>query len=140
MHSCRMLVKSRFVNNVYRLNNNHHRLYRTASVCNITKVSGNFVHDNNSRIINTAYSTQFLSNTHVNHLAGGARLYCTGRRDDESDGDGVSQRNRNEDEFNTQLPATVAVPEVWPHVPVIAINRNLVFPRFIKLIEVTISK
>ncbi|XP_076301620.1 lon protease homolog, mitochondrial isoform X2 [Lasioglossum baleicum] len=33
------------------------------------------------------------------------------------------------------LPATVVVPEVWPHVPVIAINRNPVFPRFIKLIE-----
>ncbi|XP_015437175.1 PREDICTED: lon protease homolog, mitochondrial isoform X2 [Dufourea novaeangliae] len=35
------------------------------------------------------------------------------------------------------LPATVVVPEVWPHLPVIAINRNPVFPRFIKLIELT---
>lgn len=35
------------------------------------------------------------------------------------------------------LPATVVVPEVWPHVPLIAINRNPVFPRFIKLIELT---
>lgn len=34
------------------------------------------------------------------------------------------------------LPATVVVPEVWPNVPLIAINRNPVFPRFIKLIEV----
>lgn len=41
-----------------------------------------------------------------------------------------------EENFNSQLPATVAVPEVWPHVPVIAISRNIVFPRFIKLIEV----
>lgn len=41
-----------------------------------------------------------------------------------------------ESSFNSQLPATVAVPEVWPHVPVIAINRNIVFPRFLKLIEV----
>ncbi|KAJ8985626.1 hypothetical protein NQ317_015121 [Molorchus minor] len=39
--------------------------------------------------------------------------------------------------FQPQLPATVAVPEVWPHVPVIAISRNIVFPRFIKLIELT---
>ncbi|KAL3278224.1 hypothetical protein HHI36_013563 [Cryptolaemus montrouzieri] len=37
----------------------------------------------------------------------------------------------------SQLPATVAVPEVWPHVPVIAINKHIVFPRFIKLIELT---
>lgn len=44
-----------------------------------------------------------------------------------------------DDGYNTQLPATVAVPEVWPHLPVIAISRNIVFPRFIKLIEVSFS-
>ncbi len=36
------------------------------------------------------------------------------------------------------LPATMTVPETWPNVPVIAINRNPVFPRFIKIIEVII--
>ncbi|XP_058792096.1 lon protease homolog, mitochondrial isoform X2 [Phymastichus coffea] len=41
------------------------------------------------------------------------------------------------EDYPTALPATVVVPEVWPHVPVIAINRNPVFPRFIKLIELT---
>ena len=35
------------------------------------------------------------------------------------------------------LPATMTVPETWPSVPIIAINRNPVFPRFIKIIEVT---
>nr|CAD7597755.1 unnamed protein product [Timema genevievae] len=35
------------------------------------------------------------------------------------------------------LPATVVVPEVWPHLPLIAISRNPVFPRFIKLVEVS---
>ena len=35
-----------------------------------------------------------------------------------------------------QLPAAVTVPEVWPNLPVIAINRNPVFPRFIKIVEV----
>jgi len=35
------------------------------------------------------------------------------------------------------LPATMTVPEVWPNVPVIAINRNPVFPRFIKIIEIS---
>jgi hypothetical protein len=34
------------------------------------------------------------------------------------------------------LPTTIIVPEVWPNVPVIAVNRNPVFPRFIKMIEV----
>lgn len=35
------------------------------------------------------------------------------------------------------LPATMVVPEIWPNVPVIAINRNPVFPRFIKIIEIS---
>ncbi|XP_072401412.1 lon protease homolog, mitochondrial [Diabrotica undecimpunctata] len=48
--------------------------------------------------------------------------------------DGVPAAEEN---FNPQLPATVSVPEVWPHVPVIAISKNIVFPRFIKLIELT---
>lgn len=34
------------------------------------------------------------------------------------------------------LPTTIVVPEVWPNVPVITLNRNPVFPRFIKMIEV----
>lgn len=35
------------------------------------------------------------------------------------------------------LPATVVVPEHWPNVPLIAVSRNPVFPRFIKLLEVS---
>jgi Lon-like ATP-dependent protease len=35
------------------------------------------------------------------------------------------------------VPATQTVPDVWPIVPVIAINKNPVFPKFIKIIEVT---
>lgn len=37
----------------------------------------------------------------------------------------------------TQLPATVAIPEVWPHLPLIATRRNPVFPRFMKILEVS---
>ncbi|XP_060526434.1 lon protease homolog, mitochondrial isoform X2 [Cylas formicarius] len=51
--------------------------------------------------------------------------------------DGTDDIPPEEDNFNPQLPAPVAVPEVWPHVPVVAISRNIVFPRFIKLIELT---
>ncbi|XP_014209904.1 lon protease homolog, mitochondrial isoform X2 [Copidosoma floridanum] len=40
-------------------------------------------------------------------------------------------------DFPASVPATVVVPEVWPYVPVIAISRNPVFPRFIKLIELS---
>lgn len=51
--------------------------------------------------------------------------------------DGTDDMPPEDEPYNPQLPATVAVPEVWPHVPVIAIGRNIVFPRFIKLIELT---
>lgn len=33
--------------------------------------------------------------------------------------------------------STLQVPEYWPQLPVIAINRNPVFPKFIKIIEIT---
>ncbi|XP_049784998.1 lon protease homolog, mitochondrial-like [Schistocerca cancellata] len=35
------------------------------------------------------------------------------------------------------LPTTVAVPEVWPNVPLIAVNRTPLFPRFIKIVEIS---
>ncbi|XP_039291445.1 lon protease homolog, mitochondrial isoform X2 [Nilaparvata lugens] len=38
---------------------------------------------------------------------------------------------------NDSVPATVMVPEVWPKVPIIALNGNPVFPRFTKVIEVS---
>ncbi|XP_076179480.1 lon protease homolog, mitochondrial isoform X2 [Ptiloglossa arizonensis] len=54
-----------------------------------------------------------------------------------SDKDPPSESDGDQMEDPASLPATVVVPEVWPHVPVIAINRNPVFPRFIKLIEIS---
>ncbi|EZA59062.1 lon protease homolog, mitochondrial isoform X2 [Ooceraea biroi] len=59
------------------------------------------------------------------------RFFATRRSDPPSDGNG------EQSDYPASLPATVVVPEVWPHVPVIAINRNPVFPRFIKLIEIS---
>lgn len=38
---------------------------------------------------------------------------------------------------NTGVPATQIVPDVWPIVPVLAINKHPVFPKFIKIVEVT---
>jgi len=36
----------------------------------------------------------------------------------------------------TSVPSTVTVPDVWPVVPIVAVNRHPVFPKFIKIIEV----
>jgi hypothetical protein len=75
------------------------------------------------------------------------RFFSTNRsgNDDGPGEDEVTQprpgpvRESSDNEYPTHhsLPVTVAVPEVWPHLPLIAINRNPVFPRFIKLIEVS---
>lgn len=65
---------------------------------------------------------------------GSFRLYSTGNKDDPSEDE--PDVKVEPPLFSSQLPATVAVPEVWPQVPVIAINRNPVFPKFIKLLEV----
>ncbi|PSN42694.1 Lon protease [Blattella germanica] len=67
----------------------------------------------------------------------------SGSEDPPEDDDGKparsSSKRDNSDEYPTHhsLPATVVVPEVWPHLPLIAISRNPVFPRFIKLIEIS---
>ena len=42
------------------------------------------------------------------------------------------------DFIHTHLPAAIAIPDIWPHLPVIATKRNPVFPRFMKILEVSI--
>ncbi|KAG4078424.1 hypothetical protein HA402_013135 [Bradysia odoriphaga] len=59
------------------------------------------------------------------------RSLATFRDDDDDDDD-------DDADFELpKLPATVGVPDVWPHLPVIAISGNPVFPRFMKIVEVT---
>ncbi|XP_047996272.1 lon protease homolog, mitochondrial isoform X1 [Leguminivora glycinivorella] len=71
----------------------------------------------------------------LNRQLGSARLFSTGNKNDPPEDD--AELKEDTPLFTSQLPAPVAVPEVWPQVPVIAINRNPVFPRFIKLIEIS---
>ncbi|XP_014089309.2 lon protease homolog, mitochondrial isoform X1 [Bactrocera oleae] len=65
-----------------------------------------------------------------------ARNYCTNRKKDEEE-----ELEADSTEYvvnkDPQLPATVAVPEVWPHLPLLATRRNPVFPRFMKILEVS---
>lgn len=69
------------------------------------------------------------------------KLFCT-KPNANNDDDNLAGSSGETDEYQapTQLPATVAVPEVWPHLPVIATRRNPVFPRFMKIIEVIFTK
>lgn len=64
------------------------------------------------------------------------RLYSTQNSDDDNDGNKPYQGVIAAE--SDSVPATVVVPEVWPNVPLIALNGNPVFPRFTKVIEVSI--
>ncbi|XP_018360469.1 PREDICTED: lon protease homolog, mitochondrial-like, partial [Trachymyrmex cornetzi] len=80
------------------------------------------------------YKSGLFRTTRIHPALTSVRFFSTKRssdRDPPSDGNGEQSGD-----YPASLPATVVVPEVWPHVPVIAINRNPVFPRFIKLIEI----
>jgi len=35
------------------------------------------------------------------------------------------------------VPSTVTVPEVWPVVPIVAVNKHPVFPKFVKIVEIS---
>jgi hypothetical protein len=78
------------------------------------------------------------------YVTASGRFFSTNRLGNDGSGDdeGVQRQGtgrENSDEYSTHsLPATVVVPEVWPHLPLIAVSRNPVFPRFIKLIEVSV--
>lgn len=56
----------------------------------------------------------------------------------EEDPEVMAEEAATDGYIQTHLPATVAIPEVWPHLPVIATKRNPVFPRFMKILEVSI--
>ncbi|XP_036325677.1 lon protease homolog, mitochondrial-like isoform X1 [Rhagoletis pomonella] len=65
-----------------------------------------------------------------------SRKYCTNRKKDEEE-DLEVETSEYIVNKGPQLPATVAVPEVWPHLPLLATRRNPVFPRFMKILEVS---
>ncbi|XP_075209800.1 lon protease homolog, mitochondrial isoform X2 [Lycorma delicatula] len=65
-----------------------------------------------------------------------SRLYSTAAGQDDGDADGKPYQGVVAAETES-VPATVVVPEVWPHVPLIALSGNPVFPRFTKVIEVS---
>lgn len=105
---------------------------------NVSKIASHHKPVERKIILNSGLSRSFRASSFGwSNLPGvrqsAARLYSTNRDEPpEEDPEGKIDSPL----FASQLPATVAVPEVWPQVPVIAINRNPVFPRFIKLIEV----
>jgi hypothetical protein len=66
------------------------------------------------------------------------RLFSTKKNEEAADAIEEPETVENPADFlHTHLPATVAIPEVWPYLPCIAVTRNPVFPRFMKILEVS---
>uniref|UniRef100_T1GQ42 Lon protease homolog n=1 Tax=Megaselia scalaris TaxID=36166 RepID=T1GQ42_MEGSC len=75
---------------------------------------------------------QLTNKTSFNLCNQFSRNFCSDRgKDDEIPPEDLAP------EIDNHLPATVAIPEVWPHLPMLATKRNPVFPRFMKILEVT---
>lgn len=66
-----------------------------------------------------------------------SRTYCSSRNKHDEEEELLEKEQDFIINKDPQLPATVAVPEVWPHVPLLATKRNPVFPRFMKILEVS---
>jgi hypothetical protein len=75
-----------------------------------------------------------------NHVAFYQKHYFStkGKGEEEADAiEGEPEAEGPPEFIHTHLPATVAIPDVWPYLPCIATSRNPVFPRFMKILEVS---
>lgn len=119
---------------------------RVPTACAVKQIS---VKNDGHRYIGTVNTFRYIpmhTRPRWGYVTASGRCFSTNRLgNDDGSGDDEGRQPRqatgreNSDEYSTHhsLPATVVVPEVWPHLPFIAVNRNPVFPRFIKLIEVS---
>lgn len=65
------------------------------------------------------------------------RTFCSKRDDEEAVEDRPEEASPPVVGPTGGALTSVSIPETWPQVPVIAISRNPVFPRFIKIVEIT---
>ena len=99
----------------------------------------------NKLLCNTKYQARTFSTgtgsgaRSSNHGSSNAAASGAGGEDDGSGSGDEAQPGtpgQQEPTFQTTALAPLTVPEVFPNVPIIAVRRNPVFPRFIKMVEV----
>lgn len=145
MHLSNILISTRFLLRPYRstlrftsynqassavcLTSHSRNLYVPSSV---KPEEGRKIFYSNQKFNRSSFQVNFQ-----NSDLGKCRYFATKSSDGSDDDHPVAPPEEEGYSAPTHLPATVVVPEVWPQVPVIAVNRNIVFPRFIKLIELT---
>ena len=69
------------------------------------------------------------------------RYFATNNSNSNNDNDGIGNEEEGiaivEQGDYGSAPSPVTVPEVWPEVPIVAINRHPLFPGFIKKVDVS---
>lgn len=120
----------------------------TRNVVQLTKLSKISVNTNVRQIssITLKFSNAAVSENWKRSISpisaqsiGQLRFYSN-KKDEDEDIEVVAEAEiaDNPSEFiHTHLPATVAVPEIFPYVPCVAVSRSPVFPRFMKIIELS---
>ncbi|XP_015783997.1 lon protease homolog, mitochondrial [Tetranychus urticae] len=88
-----------------------------------------------------------LNGANSNHLVLAKRNFCNPPKRDDDDDDGVASKDHMDqaiEEPDLMMPeavpntlATSVIPDYWPYVPLIAIQGTPVFPKFLKIIDVT---
>ena len=117
-------------------------LNRSRVTINNTTNANGFRSISSNTIISKRFVQNNLSGLHLNKFISPTsslliKKFCT---KNETDEELNIEESENPEYSQNHLPATVAIPEVWPHLPVIATKRNPVFPRFMKILEVSIKK
>lgn len=118
------------------------RTYALASAkcfASLFNSNNNSAHSNNQLLTNGAYLTSIQKSLYSSQQGDGSDDASNHSNTSSAVDDGNGGAQDGSGPVIHTLPATMTVPEVWPTVPVIAINRNPVFPRFIKIIEVYIK-
>jgi Lon-like ATP-dependent protease len=90
------------------------------------------------------YSARYFSSSSGPGKDGDGKASGSGEGDGEGKSGDQNEGGRASPDHETSAPmnplygalSTMNVPEVFPKVPVIAVSRNPVFPRFIKMLEV----
>ena len=56
---------------------------------------------------------------------------------DDNEGDKQSSTGDEDEDPNLGALAPITIPDVLPEIPVLAVSRNPLFPRFVKMVEVS---
>jgi len=101
----------------------------------------------NSANRNLVFNRRNLLRPLAPRLDGGSLISCSRMMSSQDGDDDSKDKNHIKIEYfdqdqdkTTSLPSTQNIPDEWPVLPVVAVNRHPVFPKFIKIVEVSDKK